>query len=122
MDWLLPRRKRLEAVLARRRLDHALILRDVTSSYFEGRCCPLARRGHSGKLQTGIGLLCNRDGCPVTVGVFDGNTADPCTVARQITKIRARFDLDRWCWWATAACSPRPVSVMAWRPARACPG
>jgi len=100
MDWLLPRQAKIEDELARRHLDHTLILYDVTSSYFEGRQCPLAKRGHNrdgkkGKLQIVIGLLCNKDGCPVAVEVFDGNTADPTTVASQVEKIQRRFGLSR---------------------------
>jgi len=100
MDWLLPRQAKIEDELARRHLDHTLILYDVTSSYFEGRKCPLAKRGHNrdgkkGKLQIVIGLLCNKDGCPVAVEVFDGNTGDPTTVAPQVEKIRQRFGLSR---------------------------
>ena len=100
MDWLLPRQEKIEDELARRHLDNTLILYDVTSSYFEGRTCPLAKLGHSrdgkkGKLQIVIGLLCNKDGCPVAVEVFDGNTSDPVTVASQVEKIRQRFGLSR---------------------------
>jgi transposase len=77
-----------------------LVLYDLTSVYFEGRCCPLAKLGHSrdgknGKLQMVIGLLTNRDGCPIAVEVFEGNTGDPKTVAGQITKIRERFGIQR---------------------------
>lgn len=100
MDWLLPRQAKIEDELARRHLDNTLILYDVTSSYFEGRTCPLAKRGHNrdgkkGKLQIVIGLLCNKDGCPVAIEVFDGNTGDPTTVAPQVEKIRQRFGLSR---------------------------
>ena len=100
MDWLLPRQARIETTLASRHLDNTLVLYDVTSSYFEGRTCPLARRGYSrdnrrGTLQIVIGLLCNRAGCPVAVEVFPGNTADPATVAPQVKKLRARFGLER---------------------------
>ena len=100
MDGLLPRQAKIEDELARRHLDNTLILYDVTSSYFEGRCCPLARHGHNrdgkkGKLQIVIGLLCNQDGCPVAVEVFDGNTGDPTTVASQVEKMRQRFGLAR---------------------------
>ncbi len=100
MDWLLPRQARVEKALARRHLDRTLVLYDVTSSYLEGRHCPLAKRGYSrdgkrGKLQIVIGLLCDPDGCPVAVEVFDGNTADPTTVAPQIEKLRERFGLER---------------------------
>jgi hypothetical protein len=101
MDWLFERQERLEKQLAARHLeDGALVLCDVTSTYFEGRTCPLAHLGYSrddkrGTLQIVFGLLCNRAGCPVAVEVFDGNTADPMTVAPQIAKLRQRFGLSR---------------------------
>ncbi len=99
MDWLLERQDRIEQGLAERHLEEGcLVLYDLTSVWLEGRSCPLARRGHSrdgkrGKLQIGFGLLCDRDGCPVSVGVFPGNTADPATLASQIAKVRDRFSL-----------------------------
>ena len=76
------------------------MLYDLTSSYFEGHCCPLARRGHSrdgkrGTLQIVFGLLCTADGCPIAVEVFEGSTGDPKTVAAQVDKIRNRFGLQR---------------------------
>ena len=101
MDWLLVRQGRVEQALARRHLtDGGLILYDVTSTYFEGRKCPLAKFGHSrdGKrdtLQIVFGLLTNGDGCPVAVEVFEGNTGDPKTLSAQITKIRERFAIAR---------------------------
>ena len=101
MDWLISRQARIEAALARRHLsDGALVLYDVTSAYFEGRACPLAKLGHNrdgkkGKLQIVIGLLCTAHGCPVSVEVFEGNTADSKTLAAQITKLRERFGLKR---------------------------
>jgi len=101
MDWLLPRQEKVEVQLARQHLsDGTLVLYDITSSYFEGRTCPLAKLGHNrdgkrGKLQIVIGLLCSREGHPVAVEVFDGNTGDPTTVASQIAKIRERFGLTR---------------------------
>jgi hypothetical protein len=101
MDWLLPRQARLEAALARRHLgEGTLVLCDVTSTYFEGRRCPLARLGHSrdgkkGKLQIVIGLLTNAEGCPVAVEVFAGNTGDPKTLGPQVRKLRERFALSR---------------------------
>ena len=73
MDWLLERQRTIEQRLAKRHLsDGALVLYDLTSTYLEGRCCPLAKRGYSrdgrrDKLQIVFGLLCNRDGCPVAV-------------------------------------------------------
>jgi hypothetical protein len=99
LDWLLPQQPQLEAALARRHLSEgSLVLYDVSSTYFEGHCCPLARYGHSrderrGNPQIIFGLLTNGDGCPVAVEVFEGNTADPRTVAAQITKLRERFAL-----------------------------
>ncbi len=101
MDWLLPRQSEIENELARRHLsDGALCLYDVTSSYFEGRKCPLAKRGHDrdgkkGKIQIVIGLLCNAQGCPISIEVFDGNTGDPKTLLPQIQKLRTRFGLRR---------------------------
>ena len=101
MDWLLERQGAIEQRLAKRHLsDGALVLYDVTSTYFEGRCCPLARRGYSrdgkrGKLQIVFGLLCNREGCPVAVEVFEGHTADPNTIGAHIEKLRRRFALSR---------------------------
>ncbi|MBW8017911.1 MAG: IS1634 family transposase [Planctomycetes bacterium] len=101
MDWLLTRQSRVEKALAKRHLqDGTLVLYDLTSSYFEGRTCPLAKRGHSrdrkkGTLQIVFGLLCSPDGCPIAVEVFEGNTGDPKTVASQVDKLRKRFGLTR---------------------------
>jgi len=99
MDWLLERQPRIEKALATRHLSEGtLVLYDLTSTYFEGRTCPLARRGYSrdgkrGSLQIVFGLLTNSEGCPVAVEVFAGNTGDPKTVAAQIEKLRERFGL-----------------------------
>ena len=101
MDWLGERQGRIETALAKRHLHHGtLVLYDVTSSYLEGRHCPLGRIGYSrdrkkGKLQIVYGLLCNAEGCPVAVEVYEGNTADPSTLTDQIYKVRKRFGLDR---------------------------
>ncbi|GAF74620.1 unnamed protein product, partial [marine sediment metagenome] len=101
MDWLLARQERIEKALARRHLhDGTLVLYDVTSSYFEGKTCPLARHGHSrdgkkGNLQIVFGLLCDVQGRPIAVEVFAGNTGDPSTLAPQIQKLRGRFGLKR---------------------------
>jgi hypothetical protein len=101
MDWLLPRQQQIEQALAQRHLkEGTLALYDVSSTYFEGRCCPLARYGYSrdgkrDKLQITFGLLTNTDGCPVAVEVFEGNTADPTTLSSVVTKLRARFGLKR---------------------------
>jgi len=99
LDWLLERQPQIEAALARRHLKNGtLVLYDVSSSYFEGRCCPLAqfgfnRDGKRGKLQIVYGLLCAPDGCPVAIEVFEGSTGDPRTLAAQIDKIKHRFEL-----------------------------
>lgn len=101
MDWLLPRQAAIEKSLAAKHLtEHTLVLYDVTSTYYEGRTCPLAKFGHSrddkkNKLQIVFGLLCNAEGCPVGVEVFEGNTADPKTLTKQIEKIQERFKLKR---------------------------
>ena len=101
MDWLLRRQPGIEARLARQHLEeNTLVLYDLTSTYVEGTRCPLARRGYSrdgkkNKLQIVFGLLCSPDGCPIAVEVFEGNTADPKTVASQVDKLRARFGLAR---------------------------
>jgi len=99
MDWLLPRQAQIEQELAKRQLaGGGLVLYDLTSTYFEGRHCPLGKLGHSrddksGKAQIVFGLLTNGQGCPVAVEVFDGNTGDPKTVASQVDKLRTRFGL-----------------------------
>jgi transposase len=99
LDWLLERQAAIETALAKRHLiNGTLVLYDVSSSYMEGRCCPLARRGYNrdgktGTLQIVYGLLCAPDGCPVAIEVFDGNTADPTTLALQIDKLKQRFGL-----------------------------
>ena len=101
LDWLLERQARIENSLARRHLeDGVLVLYDVSSSYFEGRCCPLARYGHSrdhrkDRPQIVYGLLCTREGLPIAVEVFDGNTADPSTLSGQIEKVKDRFGISR---------------------------
>jgi len=101
LDWLLARQHDVEKRLARKHLKGGcLVLYDVSSSYVEGRCCELAKRGYNrdgrrGKLQIVYGLLCAADGCPVAVEVFEGNTGDPKTLAAQIGKLKQRFKLDR---------------------------
>src|ERR1700682_2147687 len=101
LDWLLERQARIEHGLARRHLeDGVLVLYDVSSSYFEGRCCPLARYGHSrdhrkDRPQIVYGLLCTREGLPIAVEVFEGNTADPMTLKSQIDKLKSRFGIKR---------------------------
>jgi transposase len=101
LDWLGERQAAIEKSLAKRHLkDGTLVLYDVSSSYFEGRCCQLAHLGYNrdgkrGKLQIVYGLLCAADGCPVAIEVFDGNTGDPSTVPAQVDKLKARFGLSR---------------------------
>jgi hypothetical protein len=101
MDWLEARQAKIEKALAQRHLhDGTLVLYDVSSSYFEGRHCPLAKIGHSrdgkkGSLQIVFGLLCNAEGCPVAIEVYEGNTGDPTTLTDQIAKVRHRFGLQR---------------------------
>src|SRR5712691_1946356 len=101
MDWLFSRQTRIENRLAKQHLSNGtLVLYDVSSTYFEGRCCPLARLGHSrderpGNLQVVFGVLTNAEGCPVAVEVFEGNTGDPKTVASQVRKLLERFKLER---------------------------
>ena len=102
LDWLLERQPWIERSLANRHLKggNTLILYDVSSSYLEGRCCPLAAFGHNrdgkkGKMQVTYGLLCAADGCPVAVEVFAGNAGDPSTVAGQVDKVRKRFGIAR---------------------------
>jgi hypothetical protein len=100
LDWLGERQPAIEAALAKRHLTNGtLVLYDVSSSYMEGRCCPLARRGYSrdgrqGTLQITYGLLCAPNGCPVAIEVFEGNTGDPTTLATQVGKLKQRFRLD----------------------------
>jgi transposase len=101
LDWLLEQQERIEQALARRHLDNGtLVLYDVTSTYFEGRTCPLARLGFNRdgkrhKLQIVFGLLCTAEGCPVAVEVFEGNVGDPATLQQQIDKLKQRFRLER---------------------------
>jgi len=100
LDWLAVRQSAIETALAKRHLTGGtLVLYDVTSSYMEGRCCPLAqfgynRDGKKGKLQIVYGLLCAPDGCPIAVEVFEGSTGDPSTLGNQVTKLKQRFGLD----------------------------
>ncbi|MCC7412081.1 MAG: IS1634 family transposase [Gammaproteobacteria bacterium] len=97
MDWLLERQPVIEKKLATRHLKlDSLVLYDLSSSYFEGSTCPLAKLGYSrdgkkGKLQVNYGLLTDARGCPVAVSVYEGNTADPETLMPQIGRLRAGF-------------------------------
>jgi transposase len=101
MDWLLDRQKAIEKKLAQRHLsDGAMVLYDVTSSYYEGKTCPLACYGHDRDGQTGCpiivyGTLTDADGRPVAVQVYPGNTGDPKTVPDQVEALTLRFGLAR---------------------------
>ena len=99
MDWLLERQPSVEKRLAEKHLSEGgLVLYDLTSVYLEGSKCELAKRGYSrdgkrGLPQIEFGLLTNREGCPVAVDVFEGNLADPMTVAAQVDKLKNRFGI-----------------------------
>lgn len=101
LDWLWTRQGGIEKRLATKHLcEGSLVFYDVTSSYYEGRCCPLARPGHdrdnkSGKRIVVYGVLTDEAGRPVAVDVYPGDTGDPSTVADQVEKLRGRFGLSR---------------------------
>ena len=101
LDWLGLAQPKIEAALAHKHLKTGcLVLYDLTSSYLEGRRCELAQYGYSrdgqrDQPQIVFGLLCAADGCPIAVEVFEGNTADPATLATQVEKLRQRFQLNR---------------------------
>jgi transposase len=101
MDWLLERQRAIEKKLAQRHLgEGAMVLYDVTSSYYEGKTCPLARYGHDRDGKTGCpiivyGLLTDADGRPIAVQVYPGNTGDPKTVPDQVETLTKRFGLSR---------------------------
>jgi len=101
MDWLLERQPRIEAELAKRHLgEGCTVLYDLSSSYFEGRCCPLAQHGYSrdkreDRPQINYGLLCNFEGVPIAIEVVEGKVGDPKTVPAQVAKLKERFGLKR---------------------------
>lgn len=101
MDWLFARQERIEKKLAARHLrEGGLVLYDVSSSFYEGRTCPLAQFGHDRDGKNGLpiivyGVMTNGEGCPVAVSVYAGNTGDPTTVAEQVEKLREKFGLRR---------------------------
>ena len=101
MDWLAERQERIEKALARRHLSgEGFVLYDLSSSYVEGRRCPLAALGHSrdgkkGKLQITYGLTCSPEGRPVAVEVYAGNTQDQATLPDAVEAVRERFAIAR---------------------------
>jgi transposase len=101
MDWLAKRQPHIERQLAARHLEEgALALYDLTSTWVEGKDCPLAEFGYSrdrkrGCRQIEFGLLCDRQGRPLAIEAFRGNTADPMTVACQVDRLRNDFGLDQ---------------------------
>jgi hypothetical protein len=101
MDWLVDRQERIERRLARRHLaPGGLVYYDLSSSWVEGRCCPLAARGYSrdrkrGLAQIEYGLVTDAEGRPVAVEVFAGNTGDPATVGATVARVRDRFGIQR---------------------------
>ena len=101
MDWLLERQGAIERKLADRHLKSGgLVLYDLSSSYFEGKTCPLAalgknRDGKNGKLQVNYGLLTDQRGCPVAVSVYKGNTGDAKTFLPEVRKLRDKFGLEQ---------------------------
>jgi transposase len=101
MDWLLARQEAVEAKLAKAHLgEGCTVLYDLSSSYFEGSTCPLAKFGYSrdhrsDRLQVEYGLLCNGEGVPVAIEVVEGSTGDPETIPAQVAKLKERFGLSR---------------------------
>ena len=101
MDWLLARQDAVQKKLASRHLrDGGLVLYDLSSSYFEGSHCPLAKRGYNrdgkhGKLQVNYGLLTDPRGCPVAVSVHEGNTSDSTTFMPAVHKLREDFGIEQ---------------------------
>jgi transposase len=101
MDWLLAGQDRIQKKLAARHLkEDALVLYDLSSSYFEGSHCPLAKLGYSrdgkrGTLQVNYGLLTDDRGCPVAISVHEGNTSDSTTFMAQVTRLREEFGIKR---------------------------
>lgn len=101
MDWLLARQGAIQKKLAARHLSAgALVLYDLSSSYFEGSTCPLARLGYSrdgrkGLPQINYGLLTDARGCPVAASVHEGNVADSQTFIPEVKRLREDFAIDR---------------------------
>jgi transposase len=104
LDWLIDSQERIENELASKHLEEgALVLYDVSSTYLEGEGCQLAKYGYNrdkkkGKTQIIFGLLCDKNGCPIAVEVFEGNTKDSETLSNQIEKVRKRFGIKNVVW------------------------
>jgi transposase len=104
MDWIEKRQSRIETKIALKHLKGGtLVLYDLSSSYYTGKRCPLAWFGHNrdGKKrfpQINYGLLCNADGCPIAIEVFEGNTGDPVTFSAQVQKVRKKFGIEHIAW------------------------
>jgi hypothetical protein len=102
MDWLLARQDAIQKKLAARHLSEGgLVLYDLSSSYFEGSCCPLGKLGHnrdgkSGLLQVNYGLLTDARGCPVAVSVYEGNVTDSKTLMPEVTRLREDFGIEQF--------------------------
>jgi len=101
MDWLLKHQNTIQKKLAARHLSAGgLVLYDLSSSYFEGCTCPLAKRGYSrdgkhGTLQVNYGLLTDPRGCPVAVSVHEGNTSDSRTFMPEVQRLRQDFGIEQ---------------------------
>jgi len=101
MDWLLKRQPAIEQQLAGKHLtDGALVLCDVSASYYTGSHCNLAKYGHKKDRKLGVpeivyGLICDHRGCPVAIEVFEGNTSDPKVFSQQMAQVKQRFGLER---------------------------
>lgn len=104
MDWLGERQEKIEKKLAEKHLKEGeIILYDVTSTYMEGKKCKLGKYGYNrdkkrGKLQIVWGMLCNKEGCPVAVEVWAGNTSDTKTLGEQIRKVKEKFGIEKIVW------------------------
>ena len=101
MDWLLSRQEAIQKKLAARHLGHgSLVLYDLSSSYFEGTTCPLAKLGYNrdgknGLLQVNYGVLTDARGCPVAVSVYEGNVADSQTLLPEVKRLREHFGVEQ---------------------------
>jgi transposase len=101
LDWLLARQAVIQQKLAARHLQEGgVALYDVSSSYYEGHACPLARYGHDRDGDTGrpiivYGVLTDGEGRPVALDVYPGNTGDPTTVPDQVEHLQTHFQIAR---------------------------